>query len=178
MNPLWRNRLIAAAVVLAALAAAFSAGRFSAPMRVETRETERLVYRDRVVEKIVTVTVAAKTVYVDRVIDRVTTAAGTVTERITEKTATKADATVTANASKDTARASDSARESVSVTTNRPGWRVGILAGAALQQPLLPIAGPLTLGVHAERRIIGGVWIGAWTLPQSGAVGASVALEF
>ena len=68
----------------------------------------------------------------------------------------------------------------VSVTTNRPDWRVGVLVGGSWQQPMLaiPSAGPLVLGVAAERRIVGGVWVGLWTLPQYGAGGASVTLEF
>ena len=169
-----RNYLIAAAVILAAVVGAFSAGRFSAPMKVETRDVEKVVFKDRIVEKVVTVVAKAevKTVYIDRVI----TKEGTVTERIVERTTTKEDTTKkddTATSHEGTADTSH-----VSIVTLRPSWRVGILAGGSFQQPLLPISGPLVLGVTAEYRIAGGLWVGLWTLPQHGAVGASVGFEF
>ncbi len=157
---------IAAGVVLALLAGAFSAGRFSAPLKVETRDVEKIVFRERVV----TVTVAAKTKIVYR--EKVTTPDGTVTERESERTETK----------KDTKRddASEGAKdtERVSITTLRPSWRVGVLVGASYQQPLLPIAGPLVLGATFDYRLVGGLWVGVWTLPQYGAVGLGISFEF
>ena len=48
-----RFGVIALAVVVSS-AAGFSAGRFSAPLKVETKEVERVVYQDRVVEKVIT----------------------------------------------------------------------------------------------------------------------------
>ncbi len=169
-----RPYLIAACVALAVGVGAFSAGRFSAPLKVETREIERVVFQDRVVEKVVTVKAKAETKIVYR--ERVVTKDGTVTERESERTDTKTDTAKNA----DTVAAHDGAseRSAVTITTLRPSWRVGVLVGAAYQQPLLPISGPLVVGALAEYRLVGGLWVGLWTLPQFGAVGAGVSFEF
>ncbi len=169
-----RRYLIAAGVCLALLVGAFSAGRFSAPLKVETRDVERVVFKDRVVEKVVTVEAKAKTRIVYR--ERETKPDGTVTEREHERTDTKTDTTKTDD--KDRVVEGKTDHERVTVTTLRPSWRVGVLVGASFQQPLLPISGPLVLGASAEYRLVGGLWVGLWTLPQFGAVGAGVSFEF
>lgn len=173
-----RNHLIAAAVILAALVGSFSAGRFSAPLKVETRDVERVVFKDRIVEKIVTVEVKAKaeTKIVWR--DRVITKEGVVTEHEIEKTDTKEDTKKTADVDRVVTRDAERVVTVEKIVTLRPSWRVGVLAGASFQTPLLPIAGPLVLGVEAQYRIAGGLWAGLWTLPQHGAVGASISFEF
>jgi hypothetical protein len=43
--------------------------------------------------------------------------------------------------------------------------------------PLLQFAGPLVLGVHADRRIVGGLWAGLW-IQTGGSFGASLSFEF
>lgn len=166
-----------AGVSLALLAGAFSVGRFTAPVVTETRDVERVVYKDRVVEKIVTVQAAAKVI--TRVVyrDRVTTPDGTVTERETEKT----DEHVTTDTTTKTDTVADHTGETVTehtkTVTLRPQWRVALLAGASLQAPLLPIAGPLVLGAEIDYRIAGGLSAGLW-VNTVGAAGLSLALEF
>lgn len=168
-----RSYLIVAGVVLAVGAGAFAAGRFAAPMKVETREVERVVFKDRVVEKVVTVTLAAKTKIVWR--DRVVAPDGTTTTREVEKTDTREDTTRTDDRVATSEGTTE--REAVTITTNRPGWRVGALVGLSLREPLLPIAGPLILGLSAERRLIGGLWAGLW-IQTGGSAGLSLSLEF
>lgn len=159
-----RRALIVLGVVLA-LAGAFSAGRFSAPEKVDVREVERVIYRDR----IVTVKGKTETKVVYR--DRVVTPDGTVTERSVERSASREDL------KRDVERTGETERRVATVTTARPDWRVGVLAGASVQPPAVPLAGPLVLGVQVERRIAGGLSAGAWA-NTSGAAGALVSLEF
>jgi len=155
------------------LVAAFSAGRFSAPVQTEVKEVEKIVYQDRVVEKIVTVKAKAETKIVYR--DRVITKDGTVTEREVERTDTKEDtkANTETVASRDVK--TETAKESKTIL--RPDWRVTAQVGAAFNQPLLSLAGPLVIGLQAERRIIGGVSAGIWANTY-GAAGASLSVEF
>lgn len=145
--------------------AAFSAGRFTAPERVDVREVEKVVYRDRVV----TVKGKTETKVVYR--DRVVTPDGTVTERSVERSAAREDLRREAD------RNGETIKRSEVVTAVRPDWRVGVLAGASLRDPLVPLAGPLVLGVEVERRITGGLSAGVW-VNTSGAAGALVSLEF
>lgn len=171
-NPNVRRALVAVGVALA-LAGAFSAGRFSAPEKVRTLEVERVVWRDKVVEKVVT----QKAKAIDRVVyvDRVVTPDGAVREQRTTRTLT--DAREITDSGKTTESSGESSRRAESVTTLRPDWRVGVLAGASLQAPAVPLAGPLVIGVEVERRILGGVSAGVWA-NTSGAAGALVSVEF
>jgi hypothetical protein len=173
----WKSRGIAAAVVVLLLVSAFVAGRFSAPEQVRTQTVEQVVYKDRVIEKRVEVAVAAKVetkiVYRDRVIK----VGGEIVEHEVERTGAVTSETKTS----DSARAAESSTERVRVETKvvtvRPDWRIEILAGASVQKPWLPIAGPLVLGAQAERRIVGGLWAGVWA-QTGGAAGASLSFEF
>lgn len=172
-----KKYLIAIGVCLALLAGAFSAGRFSAPMKVETKEVEKVVYKDRVVEKVVTVTVQAKAETKVVYIDRVVTKEGTVTEHIVEKTVDREKDT-TKEATKEVATRDDTVEHSTTtVTTLRPDWRVAVLGGATFGTPALKIAGPLVLGAEVDRRIIGGVSVGLWA-NTAGAGGVSLSMEF
>lgn len=176
MSPPVRVALgILGALVL--LAGAFSAGRFSAPLQVETRDVERVVYKDKIVEVVKTVEVKGKTetkiVYRDRVITR----DGTVTEREVEKTVAKEDTKTTNDGEKVATREGDRTATHEKTTTLRPDWRVGLLLGASLSKPLVPIYGPVVLGVSVERRILGGLSLGVW-INTVGAAGSSVSMEF
>ena len=160
---------IAAGLALAAVAVAFVVGRVTAP--VETRDVERVVFRDRVVEKVVEKAARVETRIVYR--DRVITRDGTVTEHEVERTAEAEGATRDTS----TVATSTGTAERSTVTLVRPSWRVGVLAGASVREPLLPIAGPLVLGVEVDYRIAGGLSAGVWA-NTSGAAGAALALEF
>lgn len=165
----WKRRALIVLGVVLALSGAFSAGRFSAPEKV--REVEKVVWKDRAEEK----ASKKKTKAVDRVVfvDRVVSPSGEVREKRMTKTLT--DAREVAEVAKTTESTGNA--EKSTATTARPDWRVGVLAGASLQPPALPIAGPLVIGVQVERRIAGGLSAGAWA-NTSGAAGALVSLEF
>lgn len=171
-------RIIAAVCVsLALLAGAFSVGRFTAPVVTETRDVEHVVYKDRVVEKVVTVQAAAKVI--TRVVyrDKVTTPDGTVTEHEHETTGEHENTDTTTKTDTVADHASETVTEHTKTVTLRPKWRVSLLAGASLKDPLLPIAGPLVLGAEVDYRIAGGLSAGLW-LNTVGAAGLSLAWEF
>lgn len=155
---------ITALVVLLGLA--FAAGRFTAPEQV--REVEKLVWKDRIIEKVVT----KKAKAVDRVVyvDRTVLPSGEVREKTSTRTITDARET------NDVAKTTESTGEKIT-TPARPDWRVGALVGASLREPLLPIAGPLVLGAHVERRIAGPFTMGLW-FTTGGAAGLSATGEF
>lgn len=139
----------------------FSAGHFLGPERVETRTQVVTVQHEvKVQAKALT-----RTVYVEKV----TQPNGTITEKRSEQLAEKVDTTTKADSS-----SSATTERKVEL---RPDWRIGVLAGATWKEPALTIAGPLVLGVQVERRILGGVSVGAWGSTQ-GAAGASVSVEF
>lgn len=185
VSPIWRNRLIAVAAVLLALVGAFSAGRFSAPLKTETRDVERVVFKDKVVEveKVVTVREAArvetKIVWRDRVILK----DGTVTEHEVEKTADAETSKVSVvdNTERTATLSGERVTEHTTTVTLRPSWRVALLAGASLHGALLPIAstGPvsLVLGVEVDYRIVGGLSVGLW-VNTVGAAGLALSFEF
>jgi hypothetical protein len=79
------------------------------------------------------------------------------------------------NTTSDTASKTD-AKRSLSVTSSRPQWRVGAMAGVNLQ--LAP-----QVGAIVERRILGPASVGAWVLVQPSpsfniAGGVALTLEF
>lgn len=159
--------------LLVLLALAFSAGRFSAPERVDVREVEKVVWKDRVVEKVVT----KKAKAVDRIVyvDRTVLPSGEVREKTSTRTITDARELVNTDKASESEGKVDSSK--ATVATARPDWRVGVLVGASLRDPLLPLAGPLVIGASVERRIIGGVSAGAW-VNTGGSAGAAVSVEF
>lgn len=169
--------LVIAAVAVLALVGAFVGGRFSAPLKVETREIGHVIYKDRVVEVVKTVEVKGKTETKIVYREIVRAPDGTVTEREKEETKTKEDTKRTDDGEKTAERESDSKREAVAVTTSRPDWRVGVLLGGSLRDPLVPIAGPLVLGLSVERRLIGGLSAGLW-INTFGAAGVGLSFEF
>ena len=176
MNP-WAKRGILAAVAALALAAAFVGGRFSAPLKVEERTVEKVVYKDRVEVQRVEVQVAAKAA--TRVVyrDRYITVEGAVTEHEVERTDTEAHSTTRTDEARVEVREVEKVHEVVKTVTLRPAWRVALSVGASLREPLVPIAGPLVLGAEVDRRIIGGFSVGVW-VNTSGAAGGAASFEF
>ncbi len=164
--------------IAALFGVAFAAGRYSSPTP-DVKEVERIVYRDKVVEKIVTVTVEseAKRVVIYR--ERTTKPDGTITEREAEHVATdtkvKTDLSSVRDAETDLRRDT-----SKTVTASRPQWRVGALIGADLG--FAPLSATLVVGGQVERRIIGPFSVGAWVLvrpaPLGVAAGGSLSLEW
>jgi hypothetical protein len=163
------------AAVLVAVPLAFLTGRFVAPTRVQTRDVERVVYRDRTVS----VAVAAKT-------ETRAETRHTVRTRVTRPDGTREERTETTRGvdverTEKTASAQTVERErlvyrdrSVTVERSRPDWRVGALVGV---DPFHQLSGSLLYGGHVERRVLGPVWLGAWGL-SSRAVGLSLSFEF
>lgn len=172
MTPTARQWAAGITALVVLLGLSFSAGRFTAPVKTDVREVEKVVWKDRVVEKVVTKRAKA----VDRVVyvDRVVLPSGEVREKTSTRTLTDARELVDSGK---TSESAGKAESSSSSTTVRPDWRVGALAGASLREPLVPIAGPLVIGAHVERRIIGPFTVGVWGL-TSGAFGVSATGEF
>lgn len=166
----WKTVTCVAAVLLA-----FAGGRYSNPAKVT--EVERVVYKDRIVEKIVEkrVEVEAKTKVVYRT--KVITQEGETRIVEVEKEDTHKDTNVAIDTNKDTTK--EGTAEKTKVTEYaKPQWKIGALVGYDFSPvPGLDIAHGLTLGVTVERRLIGPVWIGAWAL-HTGAVGGSLSVEF
>lgn len=173
--------MIGVAVIVFIAAAAFSAGRFSAPLKVETRDVEHVVYKDKIVEVEKIVTVKEKAKVETRVVyrDRVITKDGTVTEHEVERTETKKDEKVSIVDNKDRTATltGEKTVEHTQTVTLRPNWRVAVLVGAQYPAPLAPIAGPLVLGAIGEYRIVGGLSAGLW-ITTGLAGGLIVSFEF
>jgi hypothetical protein len=169
-----------AASIVAAGVGGFIAGRYlTAPkVRVETRTEEKLVYQDRIVER--RVEVKGETKVELRVVTRTIWAfpdAGTITQEreVTGSKDVLAEASVDSRAEVKTRQEE---KTTVAISTPMlPDWRVAVLAGASLRPPVLPVAGPLVLGMEVDRRILGPFWLGLWA-NTGGAGGVSVAGEF
>ncbi len=159
-------------------ASSFAVGRYSAA-GPDVREVERIVYKDRVVEKIVEVKVkqAAEVKIVYR--EKTTKPDGTTVERTAERTDTKTDEKT--DTKTDTERTAEGTRDVERVViAQKPDWRVGALVGADVA--FNPLAASLLVGVQVERRIAGPFSVGIWALvrpsPFGLAAGGSLALEF
>lgn len=172
----WRA-CVCAAVAMLLLLAAFSAGRFSAPLQVQTIDTVSVKFQDRIVETIKTVEVKGKTE--TRIVfrDRVVTPDGTVTEHEREETKTKEDTVKTDDGVKLSDRVNTVDSTHTQTVTLRPSWRVGLQVGASWPKPLLAFAGPLVVGLQVDYRIVGGLSAGLW-INTFGAAGAALSFEF
>lgn len=189
LEPETKRRIVVGLVGVALLVVAFSAGRFSAPARVELREVEKLVekidYRSLATEDITRgftfAKAETKTVYRNITTTIVVTPdAGTTTtiaDNSVEHVGSTENATGTEQEKKtktvyvDVEVVKEVVKEKI--VTLQPTWGAGLDVGASLQEPFVPIAGPLVLGLRFEWRIVGGIWVGAW-VSTSGAAGGSV----
>lgn len=169
MSPEVHRALQTAAACLVVALVAFAAGRFSAPLEVETRTEYRTEWRTREVVKWrgardtkTTITPVLLPVPDGGVV----LATATVTD-----TRERVDGTATTDTS------GANAGSSTRTVTLRPDWRVGVQAGASLVAPAVPLTGPLVIGVSVERRVVGGVSAGLWA-NTVGAAGASISVEF
>lgn len=185
---------IAVGVLVLVAVGSFSAGRFSAPLKTEVHEVEKvvekIVFKDMTVEDITKNFTFAKTVE-KTVYKNITTTIIAATPT-TPATTVITDNSIehegavekTTKEEKDTKvqivehqTVVEKVVEKTVTVTLRPDWRVGLLVGASLREPLLPIAGPLVFGLSGERRIIGGLSVGAWG-GTWGAFGGSASFEF
>lgn len=144
----------------------FIAGRYTAPVetKTEVEYVERLqVIRTTVVKRVVDT--KTKTVIVER-------PDGTKTTVIDQEKHEAEDSKSSQVATNDT-----SAKESHTVTSARPNWRVGALVGVHLS-PGVPAP---VYGAVVERRLLGPISVGAWGLgsPTAGVSGGlALSLEF
>ena len=166
--PAW----VKVSIGLALLVAAFSAGRFTAPVKVETRVEWKDLSTQELTRGMNFTRTLTRVVKRD-VVTTITDAGTTITDRTIEHEGDASAATEDVTAK----RVDSSQGSQVQTTTVRPDWRVGALVGASLKEPALPLSGNLVLGVQVERRIIGGVSVGAWA-NTVGAAGGVVSVEF
>jgi len=148
----------------------------SVEVRTETKVELRDVIHEVVRVEVREVQAQAKTVVVYR--DRTVSPAGAVHETSVERTESVAVSEVLTQGTKAFDHAVSSNSSSVTTATPvRPNWRVSLQAGASLNAPLIPLAGPLVLGVEFQGRLVGplsgGVWVSTY-----GAAGLSLSLEF
>lgn len=171
------------------LAIGFASGRFGTAERVKIEErveyVDRIVYEDRVVEKIVYV--KAEKVRTNKTTTSTKKPDGTETTTIVENTGIDTSTSNTSTKEEETKveRETDLKTEkTVEVTKPMPDWRIAVLGG--VNGPQLPglLGGQpfdplkhLSIGVHAEHRIVGPISAGVFGL-SSGQVGISVGLEF
>jgi hypothetical protein len=148
------KKQIAVAILL--LAVAYSIGRFSTPAKVEVREVEKVVYRERVKK--------------DE--DRRSTR-NTRETRLPDGTVIKESVrTIDRRTVTDTSREGSSQIERSQVTENRPGYRIGI-------QYVPPIANfqPQRYGLYVERRLFAELYLGL-AVDSNKTIGASVSIGF
>lgn len=176
-----RRELLLLAFGLAVGVLGFSAGRFSAPLQVETRvEYSDVSQRKektkkktaRAVDTITTITPFA-----------IATPDGGVV--IASKTVTETREREATKESTDLDAMRETLTRSSTTTTNRPDWRAGVLLGGRFS------GGPagVVAGGIVERRIVGGVSAAAWGLVEvdttrptpsvtAGSVGGGVMIEW
>lgn len=143
-----RRALSLVLVALVALCAGLAAGRFTAPLKTETK----IEFRELAVEDITRGFTFARTVEVTRwrnVTTTITDAGTVVVDRTVEREGSSTAGTETETSK----RTSDSTGSSVVTVTARPSWRISAQVGASLVTPKLPIAGPLVVGASVEARL-------------------------
>lgn len=158
-----------------------SAARFSAPLQTVTRDVVKTEYKDRVVEKVVTVHDQAEAKIETRVIYRDVEKKpdGTVIDHTVTKVGeaeTKTEQTTVADAKIEAVSAVSEQTHEKTVTL-RPSWAVTLQVGASLPKPWLQLYGPLVIGAEVDYRIVGGVSAGVW-INTFGAAGVGLKLEF
>lgn len=171
--------------ILAALGVAFAFGRFGTAEHIRTETVEKIVFKDRVVEKAV-----EKIVYVDRTKTKTSKTSatvrlpdGTITETVKETTDTATaidlDAHKTIYVDRVVEVATDR-KDTAERDTPMPDWRVSILSGVnipAINTATGPALNQLVIGGSVERRIVGPLHAGVWGV-STGAVGLLVGVEF
>lgn len=192
----WQNHKKTILVVIAFLLA--FAGGYGTALRmgpskvvtkteVKTQLKDRVVYKDRIVTKVVTVTVREKARHTETLTTK--TPDGTVVTKVVTdtKTDTKTDTGLSKTDDKDKTEAkvavSDTKEKKV-ITGAKTGWRVG--AGLGISIPVIftgdhqmgiPGLKGLVVDAGVDRHVIGPIWLGLHGNTQ-GTVGLSLSGEF
>lgn len=167
-----RRVLIWSAVVVVVGVASFSVGRFTAPVKVETRVEFKELSTEELTRGMNFTRVVTRTVKRD-VTTTITDAGTVIVDKTIEHEGDDVKKAETTDAKKTTAVASSSTQ----TTTVKPDWRVAAQVGMSLVEPAAPISGKLVIGAQVERRIAGGLSAGLWA-NTVGAGGAVVSFEF
>ena len=137
-----------AALALVFGAVCFSAGRFLSPAKVETKEVEKIVYRERT----------------------------DTTKSVDKRETTLPDGTRIVETRTDTKRIKDKSADietsKETVTTNRPDWHIS----ASMYQSLL-LTGQYSYSLSVERRLFSEVYFGVYATSEK-QVGLSVGIGF
>lgn len=192
-QPWLRNALIALLLLLLG----YGTGRYLAPSKVVIQDHVVTVEKEVVVTQVQTQIKVVKVVDTssDRKVHRTTTETtkpdGTKVETTTEdidaaKTSHEADDTnksQQANSTSTTDKKIDSTHTEVKIT-ERPGWHMGVDLGLNLSHMIgndpnvgIPGLRGAVVGVHAEHRVIGPLFLGLFG-NSMGAAGLSVSAEF
>lgn len=158
-------------LALLLIAAAFIAGRASAPTGpafMDDSTTTKTAEVQKIVVKIVEHKTEKKIVYRDKT----TKPDGTVIEHEEERTDTKTDTNTDATGTKEVIK--EVVRE-VKVEAHRPDWRVSLMAG--VQPTLDPLGIKPAFGVMVERRVLGPFSVNVWGL-HTGVIGIGISGEF
>lgn len=144
------------AVALIAVVCAFVAGKYSGPAKVETREVEKIVYREKVDEK--------KNVSISSRTKEITLPNGTVVKTTIVDTHEATE--------KHTDIQVDKEREVTRTETSQPDWRLGV----TYTPPLVTFqAENYTLGI--ERRLFSSIYVGLAVSTQK-TIGISFSIGF
>lgn len=169
----WKRRAYVGCAWLVTLAAAFSAGRFSAPLEVQT--VDKVVWKEREQTNTAETTKKAKAKLKKVVTDTVKRPDGTVVVKRVETVDERSGVERMAEGVTVRDVAGDSVKQTT--TTLRPNWRVTLQVGASWQPPALTFAGPIVVGAQVDRRIYGGLTAGVW-FNTFGAGGLGASMEF
>ena len=172
-----RTLIVMSLMVLAA--GGVTGASFRRPGRVEIREHERIVYKDREQTNVKIATISApvvRTVYLDRTI---TVPGGTVTIEKWREREDKGEVKTSAEEQTVIIREVDKVRDVVRIETRAPTWDVSLLAGASLREPLVavPSASWAVVGASVQRQIVGPFTAGVW-INSVGAAGVSAGMRF
>lgn len=154
---------------------AFLFGRNTATIDKVVEFKEKIVYQDRIVEKVVTVERKAEDKI--RIVYRETKPDGTKTEREEERTKTDTEK----KENKDSVREVIVEKEVIKkeTTVSQPRFYLGASVGYDMSPRLLPIptAPNLSLGLEFKVRLIGPIWAGAYA-QNTGNFGGTLGVTF
>lgn len=143
-------------IIVILLAVAYTAGRFTGPKKVEIKEVERVVYKER--EQ------STKDKHVTTVKREETKPDGT---KVKETTRTVDERTET-----DRGREINTVKETIKVVSNRPDWRLSVA-----YIPNIPTYQTEVYRFDLQRRIIGEIYAGV-QVDTNKTIGLSISIGF